>query len=212
MAFLTKGNAKLGPGVFHFDLPAGLTHSCPGASDFCSGASVEGFKSHGCYAQKGRFLMPSVQAKYAANMAMLGNLGELEHALALEIERPAVKVVRIHTSGDFPTVSYVAMWARLALTFPAVKFYAYTRSWTRPGLKRALESFDALPNVTLWASHDPTMAPAPADWRIARIVGDWAHAPGEAHCPEQTGKRASCTDCGLCWTARPKARLAFLVH
>jgi hypothetical protein len=97
---------------------------------------------------------------------------------------------------------------------PHLTFYAYTRSWTVPGIRQALDCYRTLPNVTVWASTDDTMPAAPADWPSTRIVPDWESAPGVAHCPEQTGKRDSCASCGLCWSPnlRPNARLAFKLH
>lgn len=207
MALLTRGNRKLGPNVWHFDLPAGPQATCPGASEYCAAV---------CYARKGHYTFGSVRTKYAANFeAWRTEPAILEARLAGELDiLPAGAVVRLHTSGDFLSAAYVGMWMRLAEDHPSIRFYAYTRSWTVPNIRRTLERFRQLDNVTLWASHDPTMAPAPAGWPVTRIVADWSAAPAEAHCPEQTGKRASCSDCGLCFNPalRSNARLAFLLH
>lgn len=206
MALLTQGNRKLGRSILHFDLPAGPQASCPGASEYCAAV---------CYARKGHYLFGSVQSKYAANLAAVANLGQLQRDLERELVKlPAGTVIRLHTSGDFISAAYVDMWSRLAACHPAIRFYAYTRSWRVPTILAALDLLRRLPNVTLWASHDPTMPAPPTGWPVARIVPTWADAPGEAHCPEQTGKRASCADCGLCFNAnlRPNARLAFKLH
>lgn len=205
MPTLTRGNAKLGRDILHFDLPAGPAASCPGASTFC--ASI-------CYARHGHYLFGSVQAKYAANFEAW-KAGTLEPVLASELAKlPAGTVIRLHTSGDFVSAAYVAMWHRLASTHPALTFYAYTRSWRVPAILRALDTLRTLANVKIWASTDPTMPAPPHGWPIARIVRDWTEAPAEAHCPEQTGKRASCSDCGLCFSPklRATARLAFKLH
>lgn len=200
---LTKGNRKLGPDVWHFNLPAGPTGSCPGASDFCASA---------CYAQAGMFRFQ--QQRYAEQLELV-NSHPLEFIgrMTRELDQlPDGATVRIHTSGDFHTVDYVDAWRSIALGMPWLNFYAYTRSWRVPTLKLALEAFGQLPNVTLWASTDPTTGPAPAGWREATIVQTFADAPGMAHCPEQTGRRRSCSDCGLCWRAKPAAKLAFHLH
>lgn len=205
MTYLTRGNRKLGASILHFDLPAGPAASCPGASEYCAAV---------CYARHGHFMFGNVQSKYAANLAAFRS-GTLEDGLRQELLKlPAGTVIRLHTSGDFLSVAYVRMWARLAAAFPALTFYAYTRSWRVPAILRALEDFRTLANVTLWASHDPTMPTAPAGWPVARIVPTFADAPAEAHCPEQTGRRASCADCGLCFSSKlqPTARLAFKLH
>jgi len=201
MSLLTRGNRKLGRNVWHWDLPAGP--SCPGLSDICREI---------CYAQKGFFVFQV--AKYAANFALAKQPFAFLSAMNLELSRlPNGAVVRIHTSGDFFSVSYVDSWSLLAQANPTIAFYAYTRSWNVDAeLREALEAFGQLPNVTIWASHDSSMPGVPAGWRMATIVGDWIEAPAMAHCPEQTGRRASCSDCGLCWHAKPLARLAFKLH
>ena len=204
---LTLGNHKLGPKIWHFDLPAGPQSggSCPGASAYC--ASI-------CYARHGHYLFGSVQAKYAANLAAW-EAGDLEHLLAAELGtlKPGT-VIRLHTSGDFLSVEYVDMWGRLATAFPALTFYAYTRSWVVRAIKRELDKLRKLPNVTLWASTDATMPAPPRGWPVTRIVDSFADAPTMAHCPEQTGKRANCGECGLCFhpKLRATARLAFKLH
>jgi len=205
VSLLTRGNAKLGPTIYHFDLPAGPQASCPGASAYC--ASI-------CYARHGHYLFGSVQAKYAANLAAM-RAGTLEPQLAAELDNLAAgTVIRLHTSGDFPTVAYVRVWARLAVSHPSLTFYGYTRSWNVRRLLPALEVLRQLPNVTLWASTDPTMPAPPANWPTTQIVPTFADAPGIAHCPEQTGKRKNCASCGLCWNAnlRPTSKLAFKLH
>lgn len=205
MAYLVAGNRKLGRSILHFDLPAGPEASCPGASEYCAAV---------CYARKGHYTFPSVQDKYAANLAALHS-GALESALRLELDAlvPST-VIRLHTSGDFLSAAYVRMWQRLAASHPALIFYAYTRSWRVARMLPALESLRQLANFTLWASADPTMPNPPAGWPTTRIVATFADAPGIAHCPEQTGKRADCASCGLCFNPRlrPDARLAFKLH
>jgi hypothetical protein len=206
-ALLTRGNAKLGRDILHFDLPAGPAASCPGASTFC--ASI-------CYARKGHYLFGSVQAKYAANFELWrAHPAQLERMLTAELAKlPAGTVIRLHTSGDFVSAAYVGMWSRLAAVHPALTFYAYTRSWTVRPIRDMLDILRSMPNVKIWASHDPTMPTPPDGWPVARIVRAWTEAPAEAHCPEQTGKRASCSDCGLCFSPklRATARLAFKLH
>jgi hypothetical protein len=207
MILLTRGNRKLGPNVYHFDLPAGPDASCPGASIYC--ASI-------CYARHGHYLFSSVKAKYAANLNLWRtDPNRLQATLDAELRAlPSGTVVRLHTSGDFLSAGYVAMWTRLATIHARLVFYAYTRSWIVPTILASLERLRQLPNVTLWASTDPTMMAAPEDWPTTRIVPTFEDAPGIAHCPEQTGKRANCADCGLCFSPklRNTARLAFKLH
>lgn len=153
--------------------------------------------------------MEAAASKYASNMAM--DPDEILRRLYGEIRAlPAGAVIRIHTSGDFHSRQYVAMWYVLARYNPGVSFFAYTRSWRVPDLVTALDLLRGLPNVTLWASTDETTGQAPDGWPEATIGFRY----GYASCPEQTGRRPSCSACGLCWNPRlqPQARLAFRAH
>lgn len=199
LRLLTQGNAKLGRRVWTFSLPAG--DSCPGATAFCARV---------CYAKRGRVALQRSRYLQTFDLA----IPVLEPRLRSELGAlPPRAAVRIHASGDFHSAAYIDMWARLASEHPGRAFWAYTRSWAVAELLPALAELGALPNVALWASVDPTTETAPpAGWRVAGIVADWADAPGIAHCPEQTGRRTSCSDCGLCWRAKPGARLAFHLH
>jgi hypothetical protein len=202
---LTLGNRKLGPTIWHFDLPAGP--SCPGKSKFCFAV---------CYAKKGHYVFPNVAGKYAANLELWRqNPAKLERLLSAELDVLAAgTVIRLHTSGDFVSAGYVTLWSRLAATHPDLTFYGYTRSWRIASILPALDILRSLPNVTLWASTDPTMPAPPSDWPVTKIVPTFADAPGIAHCPEQTGQRKNCADCGLCWNVnlRTSAKLAFKLH
>jgi hypothetical protein len=121
-------------------------------------------------------------------------------------------VFRFHTSGDIDSVEHVDIMRDAILSRPDVRFYLYTRSWMIPNLREAIEArLFPLENLHVWASTDRTMPAAPKGWRVATVVSDHADASGPV-CPEQTGKRTSCSDCGLCWNARPGARLTFLEH
>lgn len=198
-------NVKLGPDVRSTSLTAGLT--CPGASEWCAAE---------CYAKKGRFGSPSVSAALDARSDLaMRDLPAYEAQLRLDLTKLGTGTVRIHAAGDFFSREYVMMWCRVAADFPAITFYCYTRSWNVPGMRGLLEGFDRLRNVTVWASTDETMPPAPKRWNEARLfhTGNEAKEAGYTVCPEQTGKRASCSDCGLCWRVKGTTfKLAFIEH
>lgn len=207
MTLLNRGNTKLGKDVWHTNLPAGV--SCPGASNWC--------ELH-CYAKKGFYRMPTTTVKYADNLALLReDPGAYEAQLGFELAKlKPGSVVRVHTSGDLESVEHIGIWARVAAGNEHITFYLYTRSHAVPKLRAAIER-DLFPvaNMHVWASTDESMSRAPSGWREARVF-DTAEEAREGTfgvvCPEQTGKRASCTDCGLCWNAKPNAKLAFVSH
>lgn len=202
---VSKGNAKLGNGIWHTNLPAG--ESCPGKSEWCSATD-----GGACYAGKGFYVLQ--RAKYAAQLDLLREDPEAFGAmLRMELAKlPSGAIFRFHTSGDIESLEHVRIIREAITSRPDVKFYLYTRSWMIPDLRDAIErELFPLPNLHVWASTDATMPAAPDGWRVATIAEDGVKPSGPI-CPEQTGKRKSCTDCGLCWNARPNARLTFLAH
>ena len=221
---LTKGNEKLGEGIYHWNLPAGSKFSCPGASRTCD-ASLRG----SCYARpdshRASYGTPSTQRLYQANWAMVtGDNADcaaftdqmIADILGLNARYHKCRVVRLHTSGDFHSLAYVTAWIKIARAHADVRFYSYTRSWTIGELASALDVFRELDNVTLWASTDESMGRPPSGWPEATLVGrHFRGTPvGYGKCPEQTGRRASCSECTLCFSERlrPTARLAFARH
>jgi hypothetical protein len=221
---LTQGNLKLGNGVWHWNLPAGSLFSCPGASAWCD-ASLNG----GCYANPTKhrrsYGSAHVQAIYQKNWEdVQGDCSDWALRMSAWIQtknrrarhlRNQVRVVRIHTSGDFFSPSYIAMWTWIADCNPSIKFYAYTRSWAVPELLPLLEEFRRLPNVTLWASTDHAMDRGPITWPEANVVlRDGVMPYPMVRCPEQTGKQPDCTTCGLCWHPKltSSTRLVFTQH
>ena len=128
----TEGNAKLlktsgeSYRVLGFGLPADMTfeggNTCPGANA-CRGV---------CYAKQGRYLMANVRDARLHNFNAFqsrGKLGFIGDAIA-DLTRYAKRynVVRLHDSGDFFSQDYLDAWKAIACAFPAIIFYAYTKS------------------------------------------------------------------------------------
>lgn len=204
---VARGNAKLGSGIWHTNLPAGL--SCPGASEWCADPE-EG----ACYATRGFYVVQ--RTRYRSILDYLRDEPDAYREQLLEEVsrlRPG-SVFRFHTSGDLESVRHIRIVRDVVMSRPDVPFYLYTRSWRIPALRRAIERYlFGLPNLTVWGSCDATTDEPPDGWRSARVfpTADAVQGYGPV-CPEQTGRRASCSDCGLCWRARAGARLAFLQH
>jgi Gene product 88 len=196
---LTNGNSKLGRGVHAFSLPR--LASCPGASEWC--------REH-CYMANLERIYKAMHEAYHANFRLdADHAHELEARIRSELVRRKISTVRLHVDGDFHRAGYVRMWTRIALAFPDVRFFTYTRSWTVKRLRKALDVLRAVPNVTVFASVDPTMPTPPADWPVAWIDGD-ARAKGPI-CPEQRGRKATCSACGLCFSGKIK-NIRFVTH
>jgi hypothetical protein len=139
---LTYSNTKLGLGIWAFSLPAVLT--CPGKTKACLKI---------CYARRGYFCMPSVQAFLAANhQASLGE--DFAGRVRAEIRANLVKLLRVHVSGDYYDLPYVRKWLEVVRACRATRFFSYTRSWRVAALRPALAELAAEPNVSLWWSVD----------------------------------------------------------
>jgi len=107
-------------------------------------------------------------------------------------------LVRLHVVGDFYSPEYVAFWEQQLSNRPGLAIYGYTRHHPGTGIGDAVQDLEAksdrfhvrfsmLPDYEFSANNE---ANAPEDRK------------GPVICPEQTGRAASCGDCGLCWTMR----------
>lgn len=102
--------------LFEFNLPAVST--CPFA-DTCKEI---------CYADKGTFKYPVVQAKYHSNFELTKDKDLFIKVVQNEIIKKRIQYVRIHSSGDFYNLKYLKSWLEIARSNPNVIFYGYTKS------------------------------------------------------------------------------------
>src|SRR4051812_14562335 len=148
-------NARLGPAIHAFNLPAepGI---CIGASPACEAT---------CYAKA--FLFQLQHGRHRRNYERSLE-ASFPGAMIAEIRRGMVRVVRVHTSGDFYDGGYVSKWAEVARASPGTAFFAYTRGWRREDVLAELIGLARLPNVSLWFSEDRDTGRPPAAPRIRR--------------------------------------------
>ncbi|MBA3413630.1 MAG: hypothetical protein H0U10_00190 [Chloroflexia bacterium] len=157
-------NARLGPAIHAFNLPA-EPDVCIGASPTCEAA---------CYA-KG-FLFRIQLARHRRNHEWSRD-DRFVRSMVGEIRRGLVRVVRIHTSGDFDQPDYVRSWAEVARACPGTAFFSYTRSWRVGPVLAELIGLARLANVSLWFSEDRDSGRPPAVPRVRRA---YLLADGEA--------------------------------
>lgn len=193
---LGKGNIKVGP-ILTFSLPSRF--SCPGVTQWCL--------KH-CYAARFERIWPNCRLAYSRNLVLSWNTPRFVRLVLRSIPEN-LPVLRIHVSGDFYSPSYIYGWVLIAQARPRTQFWAYTRSWTDPTLRPALEQFRALGNVHLFASVDPDMPDPPVGWRVAYLDID-PRAQG-LPCLHQHGKAKSCFECRYCFKAG-KGNVVFKVH
>jgi hypothetical protein len=120
--------------IVGFDLPAGWT--CPSAQDCKSKADrVTGKVTDGkdckfrCYAVSSESAFTGTRKMRWHNFEILRSLkyaGDMAKAIMAAMPK-GVKVVRIHTSGDFYNKEYFKAWRFVAHSMPNVQFYGYTK-------------------------------------------------------------------------------------
>jgi hypothetical protein len=213
MNLLTRGNDKIGNRIYAFNIPARTT--CPGMSAACVS----------CYAARGRWLFPAVREALDWNLRTARRRHFVEDMVE-ELRRRRVRLLRLHSSGDFFDATYTGRWAEVLDRSPNVTAYAYTRSWRVGFIRPALEELATLPNMRLWYSADADTgkpSPVPAGVRVAWLLQQ-ADEPVPAGvdlvfrvhvlrrepqrrvgltmiCPTEQGREstATCSTCGVCW-------------
>lgn len=139
---LVQGNAKLSPGVSHFDLPP--VQTCPGRSPLCESR---------CYATRGRFRFPQVQSRlwWAYRQTLRA---DFVNRLVDELYRMGVLVCRFHVAGDIYSPGYGGKLVEVIRRSSHCLFWLYTRSWRIASIEPVLVTMSGLPNMTVYYSAD----------------------------------------------------------
>lgn len=136
---------------------------------------------------------------------------ELEKWLPIEVAmllraNPQGILVRLHVLGDFYSVEYVKLWARLIEEHPNLHVFGFTA-------RLGCEIGDALIDLTtrMWPRFAMRFSNAPTDALSTVSIEHPFQKPESAVvCPAQEGRTAGCGSCALCWTT--KKQIAFLQH
>lgn len=206
--YLEHGNRKIGrqgkyyDAMFVWNLPAVVT--CPGASKWCMSY---------CYNADPREDVFPID-KWAKNWgAFINNPSKLKEGIIQRIEEaPGKTGVRIHSSGDFFSIDYIAFWTDIVRHLPSTDFWAYTRSWRAGNLLPALQELREVINIELFASWDKSMSEPPEGWRRSIVISSRAETLTKGIiCPEQTGAVKNCANCRYCMT-RGKGDVFFIIY
>jgi len=112
---MVKGNFKL-KDILIFDLPA--VKSCLN----CSSCAKT------CYAKKAQEQYPNVMIFRDTNFYIYANDKDLlKKLIVLQLSEAKEKTVRLHSSGDFFSQSYINFWSEIISMFPNINFYTYTK-------------------------------------------------------------------------------------
>jgi hypothetical protein len=189
--------------------------SCPGSTETCR---------KGCYGCTGNFRFPTVKKAQYRNLMVfsslinLGKQQELIDTLVVMIKNsPAYYAgqFRLFEVGDFYNQAVIDVFVEVAKAMPGTLFWAYTRSFHLD-----FSALAELPNMCLFGSADTDNREQAESFaeklgvRVAYALPEGTVTPvkGSIICPQQTGRFASCWECGLCFRIKKSRNISFLYH
>jgi len=122
--------------VFVFNLPA------PGTCKPTRWCSAN------CYAQRSHLNKIHREARYKISLS-----SSFPNLIKEEIGRKKIKIVRVHSTGDFYSEDYVRKWIEIGQCCPNIFFRTSTR---RLDLAEILSELNKLPNFVVRESLDPS--------------------------------------------------------
>lgn len=216
-----------------FGLPSGTRFSCPGATSFCDGICYAGQIEKQYVAVKD-ILMHNwhtiLEADYLYGIAgMYSILSGMVSDFVADCDKrdihnakrglkPVPRAFRIHWDGDFFSRDYAQAWAYVAMSFPDITFWVYTRSFD------CVPDIAGISNLTVYCSadivnhkaaysaaadNDVNVALVDMTFAAARSIMDRYAGRKVYNCPEN-GKRiplistkgSACITCGVCVIGR----------
>lgn len=124
---------------------------------------------------------------------------------ALAAAHPGGFVVRLHILGDFYSVDYVRLWARMLDELPALRVFGFTAHPLDSAIGAEVLRLTGRDDGRCWIRFSG-MRLGPLG---SVVIDDQAESRGVV-CPAQTGGTDCCATCGLCW-ASPRT-IEFLRH
>jgi hypothetical protein len=186
----------------------GYAYSLPARECITGGKlqQVPGSVCFGCYAMKGRYSFPTVQAALYRRLESIAKPQWVE-AMAELIQRRdrGCGFFRWHDSGDLQSVDHLARIVRIAELTPTVRHWLPTREYRivsdYVGGCHPNDIFPANLNVRMSAhmlgGRVPTFRHLPVT--VSSVSPRGATPPAEAHeCPAPQQGNA-CGDCRACW-------------
>lgn len=148
---LIDGNSKIGKGVYHFStLPTNRVYTVE-----INGMAFEILGTcpcHcvGCYATKGNYnFITTIEALAIRTLLARQDLTFLKNAIIAQIIIDNIQIIRVHASGDFFNSDYINMWREVAMLFPSVVMWTYTKN------AEAEAAFDDITNFNVVKSVIP---------------------------------------------------------
>ena len=149
---------------------------------------IKGSTCHKCYAMKGCYVFPVVQAAQYRRLASIKH-PQWVKAMAALINSKKSKYFRWHDSGDVQNLKHLAKIFKVAKLTPETSHWLPTReAWVKPYLSRAPK------NLTIRFSMPMVDQEAAASWPNTSTVVSGAGRTCPA--PDQNNE---CKDCRACW-------------
>lgn len=129
--------------------------------------------------------------------------------IGLVRKHPRGFAIRLHVLGDFYSVQYVELWARLLREHRTLHAFGFTARWdyNKDAVARALIGVVE----KNWSRFAIRFSNAPIDELATVSIEHPLQKPDDAIiCPQQLGKTECCSTCALCWQS--KKRIAFIQH
>lgn len=187
---LVADNSKL-KGISIFDMPAVKT--CINCDD-CKAK---------CYAMKSQRMYPDTAMLRETNLQLFLNSSELLFKLICnQLDSGNIKVVRLHSSGDFFSQEYIDFWYSIIVLYKDIKFYTYTKADTFFNFER----IESLSNFNLIRSY--------IGYKINFGSIEYCNKLHKEYnafiCPATTTKGVKCgKDCSYCVTNK---NVCFIEH
>lgn len=230
---ISNGNHKLGRGLYNINLLPGdgpivkkdgtvLTTVKGTCNGVCSGCK------NCCYAMRDTMLHHNacVPAQGENTRLAIEKPDEYFKQISgfLTKNKNKVKVFRFHSSGEIPNLQYFIGMNKIAVKFPDIHFYCYTKRFNILELYKAMYgdvSKNLVVNCSEWNGNtklynlegynffvwddgnDPEIAKLPH----CRAVSAPKKPGGKGH---STG--VTCIECGLCWRKNDGHRIAVYNH
>jgi len=149
---------------------------------------IKGSVCYGCYALKGCYVFPDVQAAQYKRLKAIKKKKWIE-AMAHQINSKKVKFFRWHDSGDVQNLEHLNKIYEVCKLTPTIKHWMPTReAWIRDHVTRAPD------NLIIRFSMPMVDQAAAGSWpNTSTVVTSGATCPA----PSQGGK---CKECRQCWT------------
>ena len=149
---------------------------------------IKGSVCYGCYALKGCYVFPDVQAAQYKRLRAIKKKKWIE-AMAHQINSKKVKFFRWHDSGDVQNLEHLNKIYEVCKLSPTVKHWMPTReAWIKDHVTRAPD------NLIIRFSMPMVNQAAAGSWpNTSTVVTSGATCPA----PAQGGK---CQTCRACWT------------